>query len=61
MLPVGVSVGLAFAAESSEPNPQDLFVAADRALYNAKESDSTALVCVGLAKDIQDTARSSRC
>jgi diguanylate cyclase (GGDEF)-like protein len=61
MLPVGVSVGLAFAAETPEPNPQDLFVAADRALYNAKESDSTALVCVGLAKDIQDTARSSRC
>ena len=45
MLPVGVSVGLAFAGETPELDPQDLFVAADRALYNAKESASTALVC----------------
>ena len=45
MLPLGVSVGLAFASEESELDPQDLFVAADRALYNAKESTSSVLVC----------------
>ena len=61
MLPVGVSVGLAFAPGKLELDPQDLFVAADRALYNAKESGSAALVCVGLAEHTQDRARSSRC
>jgi diguanylate cyclase (GGDEF)-like protein len=45
MLPLGVSVGLAFASEEPELDPQDLFVAADRALYNAKESTSCVLVC----------------
>jgi len=44
-LPLGVSVGLAFASEEPELDPQKLFVAADRALYNAKESASCALVC----------------
>lgn len=45
MLPLGVSVGLAFASHEPELDPQDLFVAADRALYNAKESTSSVLVC----------------
>lgn len=45
MLPLGVSVGLAFASEEPELDPQELFVAADRALYNAKESTSCVLVC----------------
>lgn len=45
LLPLGVSVGLAFAAEEAELNPQELFVSADRALYNAKENTSSVLVC----------------
>jgi diguanylate cyclase (GGDEF)-like protein len=45
LLPLGVSVGLAFAADEPELDPQELFVSADRALYNAKESSSSVLVC----------------
>lgn len=45
LLPLGVSVGLAFASDEPELDPQDLFVSADRALYNAKESTSSSLVC----------------
>ena len=44
MLPLGVSVGLAFA-EEAELDPQALFVSADKALYNAKENTSSVLVC----------------
>jgi diguanylate cyclase (GGDEF)-like protein len=44
LLPLAVSVGLAFVSEERELDPQKLFVAADRALYNAKESTSL-LVC----------------
>ena len=43
LLPLGVSVGLAFA-EDLEFDPQKLFLAADRALYNAKERTSCVLV-----------------
>jgi diguanylate cyclase (GGDEF)-like protein/PAS domain S-box-containing protein len=45
LLPLCVSVGLAFSAEDTEQNPQQLFVTADRALYIAKENRSLALVC----------------
>jgi len=45
LLPLAVSVGIAFASEDSEPDPQQLFVAADRALYNAKASASRVVVC----------------
>ena len=45
MLAFGVSVGLAFAADEAELDPQKLYLAADRALYDAKEITSTNLVC----------------
>jgi diguanylate cyclase (GGDEF)-like protein len=45
LLPLAVSVVIAFASEESEPDPQQLFVAADRALYNAKASASRVVVC----------------
>ena len=45
LLPLGVSIGLAFASQEIELDPQQLFTAADRALYNAKEHTSTVLVC----------------
>lgn len=45
LLPLGVSVGLAFASKATELDPQVLFAKADRALYNAKEDTSTSLVC----------------
>jgi diguanylate cyclase (GGDEF)-like protein/PAS domain S-box-containing protein len=45
LLPLGVSVGLAFAVEEPEQDPQELFVSADRALYLAKENRSLVLVC----------------
>lgn len=45
LLPLGVSVGLAFASQEVELDPQELFVSADRALYNAKESTSPVVVC----------------
>lgn len=45
LVPLGVSVGLAFAAEEAALNPQELFLSADRALYNAKESTMSVLVC----------------
>jgi len=41
LLPVSVSVGLAFAEEVGM-DPQDLFIAADRALYDAKKNTSSA-------------------
>lgn len=41
-LPVSASVGLAFAEEVGV-DPQDLFIAADRALYDAKKNTSSAL------------------
>lgn len=46
MLPLGVSVGLAFFSDDYGLDPQMLFVAADRALYDAKGNASSALVCV---------------
>jgi diguanylate cyclase (GGDEF)-like protein/PAS domain S-box-containing protein len=36
VLPLGVSAGLAFAEAAPDFDPQELFVAADRALYEAK-------------------------
>ena len=45
LLPLGVSAGLAFASEQTDLDPQELFTAADRALYNAKEDASTFLIC----------------
>jgi diguanylate cyclase (GGDEF)-like protein len=44
LLPLGVSVGLAFASQQSDLDPQKLFLEADRALYNAKESASAVVV-----------------
>lgn len=49
LLPLGVSAGLAFATEEAELDPQELFVAADRALYNAKESATSLLVCAQIS------------
>jgi diguanylate cyclase (GGDEF)-like protein/PAS domain S-box-containing protein len=45
MLPLGVSVGLAFFSDDYGRDPQLLFVAADRALYDAKGNATSALVC----------------
>ncbi len=45
LLPLGASAGLACAPSSGDFDPQELFTEADRALYNAKESASTHLVC----------------
>lgn len=45
LLPLGVSAGLAFASEQTELRAQELFTAADRALYNAKEDASNFLIC----------------
>jgi diguanylate cyclase (GGDEF)-like protein/PAS domain S-box-containing protein len=45
LMPLGVSVGLAFAPKQTELDPQTLFAAADRALYNAKGDASAILVC----------------
>lgn len=45
LLPLSASVGLAFASNDPGFDPQTLFVAADRALYNAKENASSAVVC----------------
>lgn len=45
LLPISVSVGLAFVAQREELDPQRLFEAADRALYNAKRDTSNFLVC----------------
>jgi diguanylate cyclase (GGDEF)-like protein len=44
LLPLGVSVGLAFSPQESELDPEKLFLKADRALYNAKESTSSVIV-----------------
>ena len=46
LLPLGVSAGLAFASEQTELDAQELFTAADRALYNAKEDASNFLICI---------------
>lgn len=45
LLPLGASAGLAFVPEDAECDPQMLFLAADRALYNAKGNASSVLVC----------------
>lgn len=45
LLPLAVSIGLAFASKESQLDPQALFIEADRALYNAKDSASSVLVC----------------
>lgn len=45
LLPLSVSVGLAFAPDEAELDSQMLFLAADRALYNAKDNSSSMLVC----------------
>jgi len=45
LLPLGVSAGLAFTSDEAELDSQGLYVAADRALYNAKESASSLVVC----------------
>jgi diguanylate cyclase (GGDEF)-like protein/PAS domain S-box-containing protein len=43
VLPLGVSAGLAFADATPDFDPQELFVAADRALYQAKRDPLTPL------------------
>ncbi len=45
VLPLGVSVGLAFADATQGFDPQDLFIAADCALYGAKRDPLTPLSC----------------
>lgn len=45
LLPIDVSVGLAFVSKDTELNPKLLFEAADRALYDAKRNTSKFLVC----------------
>jgi len=42
-IPVGVSVGLAFAGNNRRRSPEDMFAAADLALYAAKKSGSNAV------------------
>lgn len=44
-LPLCVSAGLAFASEHAGLEPQELFTAADRVLYNAKEDAFNFLIC----------------
>lgn len=46
LLPLSVSVGLAFASQEGALDPQELFIAADEALYSDKErrNGSSALV-----------------
>jgi|TARA_R100000501_G_scaffold10060_2_gene19910 diguanylate cyclase (GGDEF)-like protein len=44
LLPFSASVGLAFAPQAEALDPHALFVAADRALYAAKENERTALI-----------------
>ncbi|WP_417582649.1 GGDEF domain-containing protein [Pelagibacterium sp.] len=44
-LPISASLGMAFASEHTEFNPQALFVTADRALYEAKKGRSTISDC----------------
>lgn len=44
-LPLGVSAGLAFADAAQGFDPQDLFVAADCALYTAKRNPLSPLSC----------------
>lgn len=42
-LPLNVSVGIAVTGAETEPDPQQLYVTADEALYNAKATGSTVL------------------
>jgi diguanylate cyclase (GGDEF)-like protein/PAS domain S-box-containing protein len=44
-LALGVSVGIAFASSEAKLGPQELYVAADRALYDAKAVGTSTLVC----------------
>ena len=46
LLPLSVSIGLAFVAQGEGLNPQRLFEAADKALYIAKREASNFLVCL---------------
>ena len=46
LLPLNVSVGLAFVGQGERLDPQRLFEAADRALYIAKRDASNFLVCL---------------
>ncbi|HEX8059118.1 MAG TPA: sensor domain-containing diguanylate cyclase [Novosphingobium sp.] len=43
-LPISLSAGLAFVSEDVGPDPQELFVAADRALYSAKAGASAVRI-----------------
>jgi len=45
LVPIGISAGLAFVPEQAVSDPQDLYIAADRALYTAKKLPETLLVC----------------
>ncbi len=47
LLPLSVSVGLAFDAEAHGRDPHKLFIAADEALYSAKERKNGSSVFVG--------------
>ncbi len=46
LLPIDVSVGLAFVSQDTEFNPKRLFEVADRALYDAKRDATTFFVCI---------------
>ncbi|WP_421951524.1 GGDEF domain-containing protein [Pelagibacterium sp.] len=45
LLPIGASVGIAFASRTTELDPHQLFVTADRQLYAAKKAASAPRVC----------------
>ena len=44
-LPIGASVGIAFASRAIELDPLQLFTAADRELYEAKKAAATGIAC----------------
>jgi diguanylate cyclase (GGDEF)-like protein/PAS domain S-box-containing protein len=44
LLPLSASVGVAFTSEAANYDPQKLFIAADRALYDAKKSRPDGVV-----------------
>ncbi|WP_246018311.1 sensor domain-containing diguanylate cyclase [Pelagibacterium montanilacus] len=46
MVPLTASVGLAFASPLAGLSPERLYVAADRALYDAKKNPASVLVCI---------------
>lgn len=54
LLTLNVSVGLAFRSRETAFDPQQLYIAADEALYNAKATGSTA---ISLARTIARSAR----